>query len=158
MNLSPTGPSRSGFSLLEVIAVVVVASIVVALIMPSLRGQIYLYRSHAALNQLAADLAYARMYAIQAGNRVEVRFVPSTANTCITSYQLVEMSTPELIVKTVPVAEELRPLCLTMNAAGPVRINSRGLLPSAFRTWTVDRSVAQDELVLGQGGRLRKTY
>lgn len=140
------------------VGVVVLMGIVVAIAVPSIRGQIYLYRSHSVLNQLAADVRFARMHAIQAGNRVEIRFVPSTANTCIASYSVVEVATPEVVVKSSAVAEELQPLCLAMNAAGPIRINSRGLAPAAFRTWTVDRVAAQDSLVLGQAGRLRKSF
>lgn len=67
-----------GFSLIEMMIVVLIIGIVVASVAPRFAASLELYRVQAAAQRIQADLSLAREYAISTSNPVTVEFSPST--------------------------------------------------------------------------------
>lgn len=145
-----------GSTLLEMLTVLVVIGVLTSLAAPSLAGQIARMKTHAVLNALAGNVSYARMSAVRAGHSAEVRFTWNADKSCVTSYDIVELTSPERIIKKVAVSAETRGVCLGMNNANNRLIfNSRGVPRTvAARSFYAARGVARDSMRLSQAGRL----
>lgn len=145
-----------GFTLLEILTVLVIIGVLTSLAVPSLAGQITRMKMHSVLNALRGDLFYARMTAVRAGQSAEMRFTWNSDKSCVVSYDIVELTDPERIVKKVSVGTEARGVCLRMNNANNRLVfNSRGL-PStvAARSFYASRGIAADSMRLSQAGRV----
>ncbi len=145
-----------GFSLLEILTALVMLGILASLAAPSLAGQIARFKTQAVLNSLAGNLSYARMSAVRAGHSAEVRFTWNADKSCVTSYDIVELTSPERAIKKVAVSDETRGVCLGMNNANNRLIfNSRGLPRTvAARSFFAAHGAARDSMRLSQAGRL----
>ncbi len=69
----PTLRSTAGFTMLELLTVLVVVAVLASLAAPSLRGYIEQSRVQGALDRLVGDVAYARMLAVQRGGGTVIR-------------------------------------------------------------------------------------
>ena len=147
--------NSSGYSLAELVVTIALIGILAALAVPAMGGWIRKTRTASAINQLTADLYYARMLAAQAGQRVEVRFTPPAANTCITKYEIyVEAPTPRR-AKTVVVGDEARGVCLSQTKSSSVEYSSRGMLATVgSRRFRATQGAVGDSVIMSQGGRL----
>ena len=160
---SPNRPCRSfaaGFSLVELLAVLTMLGILAMLAVPSLSGQISRIRSETVLDRFAGDLYYARMVAIRSGQRVEVRLNWNADRSCVDRYDLVELNTPERVLKSVPVTADTRGVCLHVNNSGnPLVYNSRGL-PHGLGTRTIlsSHGKASVRATQSQAGRVYRSY
>ena len=156
-------PGRSfaaGFSLIELVAVLTLLGILAMLVAPALSGQISRIKSETVLDRFANDLYYARMMAVRSGQRVEVRLKWNAGGSCVDQYDLVELNTPERVLKRVPITAETRGVCLHVNNSGnPLVYNSRGL-PHGLGTRTILSSHGKVSLraTQAQAGRVYRSY
>ncbi|HEX2091967.1 MAG TPA: GspH/FimT family pseudopilin [Longimicrobiaceae bacterium] len=157
-----TLPSRgsSGFTLFELMAVVLILTIAAALAFPRFDALTARTRSRGALDRVAADLYYARILAVREGQRVVLRFTPIADGSGCHSpvYTLVVLSTPEREAKRTEL--ELGPAaCVQFGSTDSVVFNSRGL-PAALnnRRIYVRSGPATDSLVLSRLGRVWRSY
>jgi type II secretion system protein H len=65
---------RAGYTLVELLVALVVLSILTGMAAPRMTGLLTRNRLDQAANQLVGDVAYARMVAVRAGQRVSVEF------------------------------------------------------------------------------------
>ena len=157
-----------GFSLTEVLVVLVIVGILAAIAAPSLRAVIRRERVRGALNRVAGDLHYARMLAVRSGQRTVVRFAPApecagSGRTPIGSRRwTVEVRGPGVRVArraSLDDAGGRYPFCLEMNGSDTVAFDSRGLLvPFGNRTMRVVDGEVRDSLSISALGRILPRY
>jgi Tfp pilus assembly protein FimT len=110
-----------------------------------------------AMNGLHGDIWYARMLAVRAAERVEVRFSPNVVDACITRYDVVVLSAPERQAKRIDVATKVPGVCLSHNNANALRFNSRGVPYGVVaRTFTSKKAGIARTMALSQAGRLHR--
>ncbi len=156
----PSRRTNSGFTLVELLTVVILVGILASLAAPALSGQIARAQTQSTLNALRNDLFYARMSAVRGWHSVEVRFRWNADKSCADSYDILALSEPERIVKQVPVSTERPGVCLRMNNLNnPLVFNSRGV-PSKVvaRSFYASHGAAADSMRLSQAGRLARFY
>lgn len=115
---------RGGFSLAEILIVLVIMGIAMAMAVPRLRGMVRTSSIQGALNRVAGDLSYARIRAIRTGARTQVSIASDGK-----SYTVVEDpagATP-VTRKTVNLKLDYPDLVLSP-APGVVSFDSRGML------------------------------
>jgi Tfp pilus assembly protein FimT len=118
-------------------------------------GWIRRTRMTAVLNQLVADIQYAKMLAVRSGQRVEVQMLPAGA-ACVTEYSIVIKSTPTRVAKRVPLPDAALGICLERTSPTTnLSFNTRGL-PNAGRTFWVHHVHMADTLRLSMAGRLAR--
>ncbi|HEV2734059.1 MAG TPA: GspH/FimT family pseudopilin, partial [Longimicrobiaceae bacterium] len=121
-----------GFTLLELLTVLVLLSIGASLAAPAFDRTVDRMRTRSALNRFAGDVYHARILAVRAGRPVVIRFpgaarcrAGGTHRFGTDQYVLVVTDTPEREVKRV--ALEGGQLCLEMNQSDSIRFDGRGL-------------------------------
>ncbi len=147
-----------GTTLVELLTVLVILGIMAALAAPRMSRMIASWQVDRALNGLHTDIWYARMLAVRAAERVEIRVTPTGANVCIDRYEIVVVATPERLVKRVNVKTEVPGVCLSQNTTSALRFNSRGLPHGVMaRTFTAAKAGISRTMVLSQLGRLHRS-
>ena len=71
------GTGRDGFSLPEMMTVLVIMGIMAMMAMPRMEGVLAQIRTKGAASRVAADLAYARQMAARTGRRARLEIEPS---------------------------------------------------------------------------------
>jgi len=150
---SPLRGPRCGFSLIELLTALLLLGVLASLAAPSLSATIDGIRGRAALEQFLTDLTFARMLALRAGERVELRLAWKTGGSCIASYSVVVTAATERIARRVGLDEGR--VCLATNNKNPIVFNTRGLPYGVFArsVWVEGRGLA-DTLRLSQLGRV----
>lgn len=153
----PKRPRRSrdprlGFSLMEILTVLVILGILSALAAPALRGLVSTSGAEGALNQVTADIAYARMLAVRNGQRVEVRFLAGG------EYRIVRNpGGSETVVKTVSVPRDYPGV--TLAPTGSLSFNTRGLLQAGgVMTVTATRDGVSKSMSITGAGRVYRDF
>jgi prepilin-type N-terminal cleavage/methylation domain-containing protein len=116
--------STSGFTLIELVIVLVLFGILVALAAPNLAGYIRTTKVDGALNELSGDVAYTRMLAVRSGQRAKLTILSGGTSYII---EVNEPSTAWRVAKQVNLATDYRSVTLSP-AQTPLAFNSRGLL------------------------------
>lgn len=155
------GASRSaGYTLVEVLTVLVLAAIVLGLAYPRFDAELSSMRTGAALRQLTGDLHLARMLAIRTGRTVVLRPEPSASCTAgsgrrtVGAYRIVVRTATPRIVKRTVLGDGVRALCVEMNGGDSIAFNSRGLLHGfGNRTVWARHRTAHDSLTISAVGR-----
>lgn len=112
---------RGGFSLPEMLVVLVIMGIATAMIVPRLQGVAKVSSVQGALNRVAGDLSFARIRAIRNGARAQV-VIASDGKSYTTT---VNTTTPE--TRTTSLAKDF-PATVLSPAGGTVTFDSRGML------------------------------
>ncbi|WP_263260275.1 GspH/FimT family pseudopilin [Pseudomonas sp. RIT-PI-S] len=121
-----------GFSLIELLITVAVMVIAVTVVIPSFSGLIARNRADADMAEIARALGYARLEAINRGQRV--RILPVPGQLWAGQLEVMVMNTNSDIVRMLPALSGSAALGVTANSATPANIefNSLGALASAY--------------------------
>ena len=154
--------SRSGgFSLVELMLVVVLIGILVALAAPNLTGYVRRTRVEGALNELTGDIAYTRMLAVRSGRPATLTLEPGgTAYKIESTHQETATTTATRVVKQVNLTGDYRGVTLTP-ATTVLTFNSRGLLtspPGDPTIITAQQGNSSAVLTVLQSGRAYRDY
>ncbi|HEU4561979.1 MAG TPA: GspH/FimT family pseudopilin [Longimicrobium sp.] len=112
---------RGGFSMPEMLVVLVIMGIATAIIVPRLQGVAKVSSVQGALNRVAGDLSFARIRAIRNGARAQV-VIASDGKSYTTT---VNTTTPE--TRTTRLGKDF-PATVLSPAGGTVTFDSRGML------------------------------
>lgn len=120
----PIVPSDSdGYSLIEVLTVLVLVLLMVSLAVPSMGSYVGQQKTRRALDMVAADLAYARALAVRAGEPTTIEFQTSG------DYLIQVENVPAEVVKRVSLRSEYPGISLSPpTGTGRLTFNRRGLL------------------------------
>lgn len=153
---------RGGYTLVELMAVVVVIGIAVALAAPRFSGWMDVQRAGAGMRRFVADVHLARVAAIRRGTGVTVELAASAA--CpgagdgwhpADRWRLV--ADDGTVLKTTDVAADEPGVCLRTNQSAQLGFDSRGLLrPFANRTVEARAGSASSAVAISVLGRVRR--
>ena len=146
--------SPAGVTLIESLVILVVVGILSSLSIPSLKPFIERARVRGTLDRLSGELYQARVLAVRAGTRVQIRFVPDSG--CADAYELVRADLGTLVHR-VTVADEAPGVCLSSNVARSFSIDSRGLLIGSARTVFARAGDQRDSLIISMVGRVLRS-
>ena len=132
-------PRAAGFTLIELVSVLVIAGLLATLGAPSFSAYLRRERVRVTLDRFTADVFRARSYAATNGVRVSVALNPSVG---CASALVIRRAGGGAVVDSVPLSGWARHVCLTSNAPAPMIINSRGMLIGSPRKV---RAVAGDQ-------------
>jgi prepilin-type N-terminal cleavage/methylation domain-containing protein len=159
------GKGKAGFSLPEVLAVVLILGIAAGILAPRLERMAALVRTRGAANRVAADLAYTRQLAARSGHRARLVLEPS--GDCLAPpgwtaghrYRVIKAG-PDSVAAVRELRLDGSPLCLAANGRGPVVFLSSGVL-AGFNNRTIvlrQGRYPPDTLTLSAVGRVRRRY
>jgi prepilin-type N-terminal cleavage/methylation domain-containing protein len=144
---------RGGFTLAEMLIVVVIIGIALAMAVPRMQGVLHESALQGALNRMASDLTLTRLRAVRSAARTSL-----TINAAGTGYTVVvdPTGTPETI-KTVSFATDAKGLVFSP-ANTSITFDSRGLLVTATTTIKATRQGRTDSLMVSGVGRIYRGY
>jgi prepilin-type N-terminal cleavage/methylation domain-containing protein len=159
------GKGNAGFTLPEMLAVVVIIGIMTAMVAPRMTRWAALMRTRGASDRVSTDLAYTRQLAARTG--FSARLVLERSGDCPAPdgwtgghrYRVVRAGRDSIVA-----VRELRldgaPLCIMSNGSGPVVFRSSGVVAGFVnRTFVVRQgSHPADTILLSAVGRVRRQY
>lgn len=155
--MRPCSRRARGYTLLELMTVVVLIGIVLAFAVPSIERTLLLIRARGALNRVTGGIYQARMEAVRDGRTVEM-VLGSGPDGCVERYVVRPRGDPAPR-PVVDLAGDLRGLCLRHGRSprdSAIGFNSRGMLQGDNSTfWYTDPTVP-DRLVISIAGRVRR--
>jgi Tfp pilus assembly protein FimT len=137
--------------MIEIITALVVLGILVAISAPKLNGMITRDRTRAAVDQLAADVAYTRLLAVRNG-------VPSTLRFTSTGYRVTVETATQRVAKRVDLRSEYGVSFAQRPAGDTLSFNPRGLMSSTNAKIKVSRESRVDSLVVTPLGGVLRGY
>ncbi len=144
-----------GYSVIELIVVLVIVATVAGLAVPGMRGWIARYRVQGALNRVAAEVHHARMVAVESGASTHLILHPGPGG-CVERIRVVATAREE--VSSISAAVVLPGLCMRNTGDSILTFNSRGMLRPPARSIRVSHGATADSVVLSIAGRVRRTY
>lgn len=148
-----------GYTLLELITVLVVLAVSASLAAPRLQSMASRMRARAALDQVAVDLYQARVLAIRDGSRTVLRFRRrADRSECnAVTYTLVVRATPERTARTTTL-DLPASACLRLGTVDSITFNSRGLPDGVGRKVLLQQGGTTDSLTFSLLGRTFRYY
>lgn len=156
---------RGGFTLVEMMAALLVLGLASAMAAPRMDGALGALRVRSSLQRVAGDLAYARQLAVRTGQRARLRVIPSLdcaapqGWTAGAGYVVIAGTGVDSVVVRTDLRAGSGRICLSSNQSGEVVFTSRGLLAGFNnRTMVVSAGarVADTLLVSSLGRVLRR--
>jgi prepilin-type N-terminal cleavage/methylation domain-containing protein len=147
--------ARAGYSLVEVVVVLVLLGILAVLATPSLRRQVQLLYVRGALDQVAAEVYRTRMLAVESGGPARLILHPDEDG-CVRRISVgVE---GEDTLRRASFRPTLPMLCMRHSGDTILTFNSRGILRPPARSFHVTYGSAADSVLLSIAGRVRRSY
>jgi prepilin-type N-terminal cleavage/methylation domain-containing protein len=144
---------REGFSLAEILIVLVIMSLLAAIALPKIQGMVQVSSIQGALNGVATDLTVARMRAIRTARRVT-----TTISNDGKSYTIVvDPSGTPTTYKTVTLTTNYPGLDLAPHGA-TISFDSRGMTSGTTSTLTASRAGRSSTLTISGVGRIYRGY
>lgn len=142
-----------GFSLIELMVVIVLLAIMAGLAVPSMRGMVDRGNTTRALEAIAADIAHTRTMAVRDGRSLEICFTSGTAP----SYRITTGCEEGETLRRVRLDQQYRGLELT--APESLGFNARGLRIAAEAvTISASRGGRTHSLNVSGIGRVHRDY
>jgi prepilin-type N-terminal cleavage/methylation domain-containing protein len=157
--------ARGGFSLVEMMTVLVVFGIMAMMAMPTLEAVLAQVRTRGAASRVAADLAYARQVAARTGRRARLEIEPSAdcpaprTGAAGHRYRII-VAGPDSVASLVDLRLDAGRVCLTSNQSGRVVFTSSGLV-AGFNNRTISLQQGRYSptlLTVSALGRIRVHY
>lgn len=143
---------RSGYTLIELITVVVLVGVVYALAAPRLTGYMSNQKVQRAMDRMASDVGFARIQAVREGQPVQL---------ILTGYRTYDVK----VLDGTAAGKIVRNTDLGMASGvtlGPsgssVTFDSRGLLTAGSATFTATRGSYTAQITITPIGRVRRDY
>lgn len=147
--------SVRGFTIFELLTVLVLLGIMLSLVVPAMDRVIAGAGTSRALDQLSADIAYARILAVRSGYTTSLRFNPDG------SYDIVVESNPERTAKSVSLSSEYAGVRI-IPPTPQVSFDSRGIVTASTDLnggwFTARRNAEADSLSLSLAGQVYRAY
>lgn len=144
----------AGYSLVELLVVLLLVGLLATLAGPSLTGYVNRQKTRGALDRIAADLALARMSAVRTGHRSVVRFSGASG------YRVeVEVAGGDESLRRVELGKDYAGV-VVLPPASAFEFNSRGLLATAPGSGIVVVSLggSRDSLMITPAGRIYRDF
>ncbi|MDR0788302.1 MAG: prepilin-type N-terminal cleavage/methylation domain-containing protein [Gemmatimonadota bacterium] len=149
-----SGRSLAGYTLLELMVVVVVIGLVMSLAVPSVRGEMDRLRVDAALNRVVGELYRARMTAVESGAPARLVFHRGAAG-CVERMSVVTLADAQ--ERALSGELFLPGLCMQHSGDSVLTFDSRGMLKPPARSFHVRYGSRADSVVLSIAGRIRRS-
>lgn len=145
--------SEAGYTLMELLVVLVLVGVLASMAGPAMSEYIGRQKTRGALDQVAADLAYARIAAVRSGRRAVVTFVGPS------DYRVEVVGDTIGAARTVRLGGDYAGVVITPPGA-TLEFNSRGLLVSALpeQYLVVSLGSTRDSLILTPAGRVYRDF
>lgn len=145
--------SEAGFSLMELLVVLVLVGVLASMGGPAMGEYISRQKTRRALDQVAADLSYARVAAVRSGRRAVVTFTGPS------DYRVEVAGDTAAAMRIVRLGSDYAGVVVTPPGA-TLEFNSRGLLVSALpqQYLVVSLGSTRDSLILTPAGRVYRDF
>jgi prepilin-type N-terminal cleavage/methylation domain-containing protein len=149
-----TAAGRGGYTLIELLTVLVLILLIASLAAPSMNSYLGHTKTRRALDRISNDIALARMAAVRGGSRAEISFAGGT------SYTITLLGPPPRVIRQVDLGKDYRGVTVAAPTAdGRLVFDSRGLLVSATTGPLMVRAQGQaDSALVTAGGRVYRDY
>ena len=158
MKKPPThSPTRvSGFSLIEILAALVLIALMASMAVPSMNGYVDRSMTRRALDQLVSDIAFARLNAVQQGRRTTVGLQSGG------TYVVRSLGTDDTwtTLKTVNLTNEYPGVAFGGDVT-TLEFSSRGLLMTAIvgdGFIKISRAATRDSVFISPAGRVYRAF
>jgi prepilin-type N-terminal cleavage/methylation domain-containing protein len=150
---------RRGYTLPELLTVVVLVGILASLTAPPLGRWVLSMRARATLDRVAVALYRTRMYAVRDGRSTELLLQLDEGN-CVRGFAVRATDDPPP-VGLASLDDALGPLCLRHSRSPrdrSVRFNSRGIVQGSNATFYFTDPGIRHRLVISIAGRVRREF
>lgn len=157
MEPNHAGPrSNAGFTMMELLVVMVILAVVVALVAPNMRGMLSANRADGLVGRMAGDLMMARMEAVRAGRRVQFVLLSGGTRYAVVRSGL-GAAAPDTL-KRVNISQEFPGVAVTPSSA-TITFDSRGLVTSSAGTEIIaSRDGVQRRIQISSVGTVYRDY
>lgn len=142
----------AGYSLLELLSVLVLLGLLSALAVPSLQAAVQRIRVRGVLHRVGADLYRARALAARSGREVVLRFDGDPAG-CVRGWAIEDPAAGRSL-RVVELAREAPGVCVSVSGSATLRVNARGMPNGAARKVRARLGSAADSLSVSLVGRV----
>lgn len=150
---SPADTRQGGYTLIELVVVLVLVAVLMSLAAPAMSGVIAQNSTRASVDRIVADVSYARILAVREGAPTRLRIESATRYVV----EVVRGSNVR-VAKTVELAQDYAGVRLDPGT-GMVGFDTRGLLsPGSIHKIRVARGEAADSMMIMGTGRPYRAY
>jgi type II secretion system protein H len=144
---------REGFSLAEIMIVLVIMGVVLAMALPKLTGAVGESALRGAINRLASDLTLARMQAIKNATSASVQIASDGKSYTV----VIDPTGTNTTYKTVRLYNDYPSLVLSPTSS-TVTFDSRGMLTTNVTKVKATRDTRADSLLITGVGRIYRAF